>query len=139
LGSEAGSGWEGHHFVVGEPLVGFPVKAAPWTKTAKRYCLFKDRVRLLANVAGVPSEIPEGKAVVLCIAVSWKRKARIDGSNIVKAIEDGLFKKDRGVEKVLCDRFEHTGLEEASVIVTFKERLNGKQNKDAKGNLARNM
>lgn len=124
-----GSG-EGFHFIIREPLVGFPVKAAPWTKTAKRYVAFKARVRLLANVAGVPSEIPPEKAVVLCIAVSWKMRARIDGSNLIKAIEDGLFKKDRGVEKVVIDRFEHQGAEEASVIVSFKERYDGKKKQD---------
>jgi hypothetical protein len=105
---------------VTEPLVGFPVHAAPWTKTAKRYVAFKRRVRLLANLGGLPDEIPKGSAAVVSIAIAWKKKARIDTSNILKAIEDGLFKRDRGIKEVHATRIEQTGIERVSITVQIE-------------------
>jgi hypothetical protein len=125
-------------FVVGEPLRGFLVSNAPWTKRAKEYVKFKTYVRLMANAAGVPSEIPHDKAVAICIALAWKLRARVDNDGVLKAITDGLFKKDRGVERVVCDRWEYTGKEEASVIVSFKERKSGIR-KAEEGNLGRRV
>lgn len=124
--------------IIGEPLVGFVVHAAPWTKMAKVYTAFKERVRLMANLAGVPADIPADTAATLCIAIAWRKRARIDTSNILKAVEDGLFKQDRGVEKIVCDRFEHMGTEEASIIISFGERKRENHQKP-KGHLARGM
>lgn len=124
--------------IVGEPLVGFVVHAAPWTKKAKAYVAFKQRVRVLANVAGVPSDIPAECSATLHVAIAWRKRARIDSSNILKALEDGLFKQDRGVEKIVCDRFEHTGKEEVSVIISFGERKRENHQKP-KGCVARGM
>lgn len=107
-------------FNVDEPLVGFTVHAAPWTDKAKRYCAFKGKVRLLANVAKVPDEIPAGYRALVSIAVAWKKKARIDLSNILKGIEDGLWVRDRGIGEVHAVKFQHTGIERVSVTVRME-------------------
>jgi hypothetical protein len=107
-------------FDVDEPLVGFTVHAAPWTDKAKRYCAFKGKVRLLATVARVPEEIPAGYRALVSIAVAWKKKARIDLSNILKGIEDGLWVRDRGIGEVHAVKFQHTGIERVSVTVRME-------------------
>lgn len=115
-------------FAVDEPLVGFTVHAQPWTERAKRYCGFKGKVRLLADVAGVPEEIPKNHRAIVGIAVAWKKKARIDLSNILKAVEDGLWRRDRAIYEVYAVKFEHTAQERASVTVKIVEEGEGKQN-----------
>lgn len=114
-------------FTVDEPLVGFPVHAPHWSKTARRYVAFKGKVRLFADVARVPEEIPAGYRAVVSLAVAWKKKARIDLSNIQKAVEDGLFKRDRGIGEIHATRLQHTGMERVSVTVRM-EREEGEQN-----------
>jgi len=118
-------------FNVDEPLVGFTVHAQPWTDRAKRYVAFKGKVRLLADIARVPEEIPENHRAVVSIAVMWKAKARIDLSNILKAVEDGLWKRDRGIGEVHATKFQYTGVERVSVTVGIEE---GKQNGEPKQN-----
>lgn len=145
-GAGASPGGEGQaqawNFIITEPILGFIAHAAPWLPKAKRYVLYKTRIRALANLAGVPDEIPEGMSCVLSLMVAWKAKARVDQDNVLKAVTDSMFKRDRGIERVLCDRFEHTGREEISVIVGFKARQ-GKRGKrehpDEKGVLPRNL
>lgn len=108
-------------FTVDEPIVGFPVHAKPWSDIAKRYCAFKGKVRLLANVASVPEEIPKNHRAIISICVAWKKKARIDLSNIQKAVEDGLFLRDRGIGEIHATRIQHTGIERVSITVGFEE------------------
>ena len=115
--------------------MGFISHAAPWLNKAKRYVAWKQRVRLLANSAGVPGDIPADTAATVCIAIAWKRRARIDTSNIIKSLEDSLFRQDRGIEKIVCDRFEFSGKEELSVIVSYKNRGRGEKDNRQKGNL----
>lgn len=107
-------------FTVDEPLVGFPVHARPWSDTAKRYVAFKGKVRLFADVAGIPEEIPAGYRAIVSLAVTWKKKARIDLSNIQKAVEDGLFLHDRGIGEIHATRIQHSGIERVSVTVGFE-------------------
>ena len=119
-------------FFVDEPLVGFVVHAPPWSEKAKRYCAFKGKVRLFADVAGVPEEIPENHRATVSIAVAWKKKARIDLSNILKAVEDGLFVRDRGIGEIHATKLQHTGMERVSVFVSIERE--GKQNGKPKQN-----
>lgn len=109
-----------YQFTVDEPLVGFPVHAAPWSDKAKRYIGFKGKVRLFANLAGIPEEIPKNHRAIVSIAVAWKKKARVDLSNILKAIEDGLWHRDRGIGEVHATKFQYTGMERVSVTVGFE-------------------
>lgn len=108
-------------FNVDEPLRGFPAHCQPWSDTAKRYVAFKQTVRLLANVAGIPEVIPENHRAMVSIAVAWKKRARIDLSNILKGIEDALWEKDRGIGEIHGVKFQHTGIERVSVTVGFEE------------------
>lgn len=112
-------------FTVDEPICGFIVHARPWTDKAKRYTAYKARVRLLANVAGVPEEIPANHRAIVSIAVAWKKRARIDLSNILKAIEDGLWAKDRGIGEVHAVKFQHAGVERVSVTVGLRGEQHG--------------
>lgn len=109
--------WE---FTVQEPLRGFPAHCPPWSDTAKRYVSFKLKVRLLANVAGVPEEIPPGYRATVSLDVTWKKKARIDLSNLQKSVEDGIFKKDRGIGEIHAKRQQHTGTEAIKVRVCLE-------------------
>lgn len=115
-----------YQFTVDGPLVGFVVHAAPWTQKAKRYVQFKNTVRVLAHIAGVPEEIPKNHRATISIAVAWKKKARIDLSNILKAVEDGLFVRDRGIGEIHATKLQHTGVERASVFIQLEDE--GKQN-----------
>lgn len=119
-------------FVVDEPLKGFLVNARPWSKKAREYVAFKGKVRLFADVAGVPEEIPENHRATISIAVAWKKKARIDLSNILKAVEDGLFVRDRGIGEIHATKLQHTGVERVSVTVSLERE--GKQNGKPKQN-----
>lgn len=119
-------------FNIDEPLVGFTVHAKPWTDRAKRYVAFKGKVRLLADIAGVPEEIPENHRAIVSIAVAWKKKARIDLSNILKAIEDGLWQRDRGIGEVHATKFQHTGVERVSVTVGMREETDGQSKQNRK-------
>ncbi len=119
-------------FTVDEPLVGFTVHAKPWTDRAKRYVAFKGKVRLLADVAGVPEEIPKNHRAVVSLAVAWKKKARIDLSNILKAVEDGLWQRDRGIEEVYAVKFQNTGMERISVTVGMRGIEDGQPSQNGK-------
>lgn len=119
-------------FTVDEPLMGFIAHAQPWSEKAKRYVAYKAKVRLFANVAGVPEEIPEDHRAIVSIAVAWKKRARIDLSNILKAVEDGLFVRDRGVGEIHATKLQHTGMERVSVTVCIER--DGEQNGKPKQN-----
>jgi Holliday junction resolvase RusA-like endonuclease len=119
-------------FTVDEPLMGFIAHAKPWTDKAKRYVGFKGKVRLLATIAGVPEEIPAGYRAKLSIAVAWKKKARVDLSNILKAVEDGLWVRDRGIGEFHATKLQHTGMERVSVTVWMEGEQNGKPIKNRK-------
>jgi len=73
---------------------------------AKLYAAYKRRVRLIANVAGVPDEIGKDERVKLVLDVCWRKKARADLDNVVKGIMDALWRsghggRNRGGERVL--------------------------------------
>ncbi len=72
-------------------------------------------VRLMANVAGVPDECPDGAEVR--VHTFWTKKARIDCENVGKAVVDSIWAKDRGVGRLVYSKLEHTGGESALVEV----------------------
>ena len=80
-----------------------------------RYKAFKQAVRLVANTAGVPSHCP--KDVSIKVEVFWKKTARIDLSNVQKAVEDALWSQDRYIGHTEATRTEHYGSELADVTV----------------------
>jgi len=79
---------------------------------------FKDKVRLLANVAGVPEVAMEGDELFLEVYIRWRLKARIDGVNVYKLIEDSLWRQDRGVAGGRWERRLSQGYESALIIVS---------------------
>ncbi len=78
---------------------------------------FKKMVRLLANIEGVPGRALEEDNLFLDVRIHWKRKARIDGPNVYKLIEDALWTQDRGVAGGLWHRNTFQPREEAIVTI----------------------
>ena len=101
-------------FKIEAPLLGY--RASVRSAFDPKYRAYKDRVRLLGTQAGVPMELPPrpGRARVSYV-VRWKNVARIDKTNVEKAIEDGLWSKDRRVLEGEYMTFE--GCAEESVEV----------------------
>lgn len=107
-------------FEIQGPLRGFlATYKAPWTKEAKSYVSFKEKVRLMANCAGIPDELLPLQCAEINLSVHWNKKARIDCVNVYKAAEDGLFRKDRRVLKGSFIALENTGEEKAFVRLTI--------------------
>ena len=109
-----------YSFYVKGPLVGAvrTTRRQMWVDPRyKRYEAFKREIRLLANTVGVPDELT-GYASVN-IFVEWKRKARVDLDNLAKSALDALWTQDRKVNKLYCDAFENTGVEQMRVCVTL--------------------
>lgn len=107
-------------FEIPGPLKGFlATYKAPWTKEAKSYVSFKEKVRLMANCAGVPDELLPLECAEINLSVHWTKKARIDCVNVYKAAEDGMFKKDRRVLRGSFCAMENTGEEKAFVVLTI--------------------
>jgi Holliday junction resolvase RusA-like endonuclease len=107
------------------PVRGFIVHARPWSKAAKDYCAWKVAVRLHANVAGVPEEIPAGYRAHIHLDVTWRLRARIDLSNVLKGVEDSLFKRDRGIVEIHAVSRQYVGEEKATVTVRLERETDG--------------
>lgn len=92
---------------------------------AKRYSQYKGTVRLLANVAGVPGEIPRGFTAKVALRILWNRRAKADLDNVVKGILDALWRQDRAVAEIdaAYSVIEMTGNNDdvALVNIWFKE------------------
>lgn len=82
---------------------------------------FKRQVRLLANAVGVPDEAKQSDELFLDVRIHWRRKARIDGPNVMKLVEDALWKQDREVSGGLWIRYLGKPTEE--VIITVSGRI----------------
>lgn len=90
---------------------------APWTDASKRYVAFKEKVRLLANCAGVPDELTPNQRAEIIVSIHWKKRARCDSPNLYKSVEDSIFKKDRRVLMGSFMALENTGEEKCFVKV----------------------
>ena len=82
---------------------------------------FKELVRNLANLEGIPQEVTEEMDLKIYVVVLWKKTARIDGKNVYALIEDALWTKDRGVAAGEWRRSIHQGEEKAIVTVKWEE------------------
>lgn len=113
-----------YSFEIPEPLMGFlATYKASWTDQAKRYVAFKNKVRLLANVAGIPDELDSSSTAEISLSIHWKKKARVDSVNVYKAIEDGIFKRDRRVLHGSFRARENLKEEKAFVLLTVETLL----------------
>lgn len=106
-------------FKLEAPLHGFTISTGRslWTKRAKAYAAWKEYVRLTANAAKVPQEIPEDERFGVRVLIYWNKKARVDGDNILKGATDSLFARDRRVSSGAYQSLEHTGVEKCEVGV----------------------
>jgi Holliday junction resolvase RusA-like endonuclease len=112
-------------FQVDGPLVGAvrTTQRAKWvSKPYQRYRAFKDRVRLLATVAGVPPSLDPKDGVKVRLHASWRLRQRIDLDNVIKAILDSLWLNDRRVVEIQATSAEHTGKETVQVWVEHLDR-----------------
>jgi Holliday junction resolvase RusA-like endonuclease len=90
---------------------------------AGRYAGYKRRVRLEANSAGVPDDLPPGCRAAVSVFVTWRKKARADLDNVWKAIVDALWERDRGVNEMYAVASEETGGEEHAAVIVKIFRL----------------
>lgn len=86
-------------------------------RTSKKYARWKENVRNIANVAGVP-QVPSDRQRVH-VEIRWRGAARKDGKNVLAAIEDALFAQDRACAAGSWVRFTDTG--EDCALVTVDE------------------
>ena len=111
-------------FTIDGPLVGAvrTTQRQKWVDPRyKKYQAFKERVRLIANAAGVPDEIPKDGSASVFIRIHWEKRARADCDNVGKSFLDALWKNDRRVLKLTIEAIEHEGREEATVVVGLVE------------------
>jgi len=107
-------------FKVDGPLLGY--RASAKAAFDPRYSGYKKLVRYLANTAGIPNELGDAEAAEVYIRVYWAKKARIDLSNVLKAIEDGMFTQDRRICAIYGICREDVGSEYAEVDVIVGRR-----------------
>jgi Holliday junction resolvase RusA-like endonuclease len=115
-----------HTFAIAGPLLGY--RASVRRAYDPAYRAYKDAVRLLANTARVPRDLDADATASVHVTVHWKRRARIDATNVLKAVEDALWGRDRRVMKSSVMATEHEGVEQAivSVEVTTPPACGGK-------------
>lgn len=101
----------------------------------KRYVEWKKAVRLLANLTGIPEELPRDSRAILSVSVMWKNRARLDGDNFIKGILDSLWPQDRRVLELHYIGLEGTDAERASVTVGIVRGTD----EASKGDLVRNV
>jgi hypothetical protein len=90
-----------------------------WDKRNQEYSKWKKMVRLLGNERGFPEDIPNDKCAKIFVEIFWKKRARIDGKNVLGAIEDALFKRDRRILMGTYHAIEHMEKEVAYVQFYF--------------------
>ena len=102
-------------FRVPGPLLGY--RASVRRCFDPRYGAYKDDVVTLAREAGLYELDPKLSYVTLSVQIFWRKKPRIDWTNVYKAIEDALWPRDRYVRPGPCSWAMNTGFEEAHVTV----------------------
>ena len=81
---------------------------------SRAYKSFKLAVRALANTAGVPELCTTDTE--LEVAIFWRKLAKIDGSNVMKAVEDALFTQDRHLARGLWTRHLNQGVDPYLIV-----------------------
>ncbi len=110
-----------NNFTIPGPILGY--RASARRAFDPKYKAYKNRVRLLANQAGVPDDLGENDSAGVSIKVFWKKRARIDVENVLKAIVDAMWKRDRRVLFVDASAYENQKSEEAHVFVRMKNPI----------------
>lgn len=74
----------------------------------RKYDAYKKRTRLLAESAGLRGfDTNDERTVQIDMSIRWRKGPRIDLSNVLKGLEDAIFRQDRHIMganvKVLTD------------------------------------
>jgi lambda repressor-like predicted transcriptional regulator len=89
-----------------------------WSPRYQKYTSWKTGIRLIANIAGVPSELQRGSNYRVSVVLAWKRGARADIDNAgIKNVLDALWSQDRRVIAVCVRVIEFHGMDELKVTV----------------------
>lgn len=107
--------WGPWEFRVNGPLIGHKCSAAAAFDDGFR--AYKRTVRLLANVAGVPSMLNPKGIYTVTTDIFFRLKARTDVENVRKSIIDALWDRDRRVLNGSYRGMEHHGSEYAVVVI----------------------
>lgn len=87
---------------------------------SKGYKGYKRDVQLYALAAGMARlKLPPGARPKLSVFISWRKKARIDWTNVVKALEDSLWPQDRNVDPGTFKVLRGQQVEQAHVVVEW--------------------
>ena len=98
-------------------------KGGPQWARPSEYKAYQQAIRLLANVARIPDDIPSNSYARCQVEIWWTKRARLDISNVWKAIEDGLFGQDRRVQEVHLKMRENTGRPERADVTVHIFRI----------------
>lgn len=103
-------------FKVDGPLWGYRQGRAEAFRPERR--AFKNRVRLIANLQGIPDVLPPRPVHArIIVEIYWKNRARIDGKNILGILEDSLWSQDRLIRFGSYETYENSGEEYVQVFV----------------------
>lgn len=102
-------------FEIPGPLIGH--KCSVRAAFDKHFRAYKRTVRLLANVAGVPSALDENGIYRVDTRVWFTGRARTDVENVRKAILDALWARDRRVLAGTYLGLENCSSEKAFVTI----------------------
>ena len=110
-------------FRIAEPLSGYvrQTQRSKWVDPrAILYRQYQKKIQWIGMAAGVPRELPRypGRGI-LVVKIAWKKQARVDTDNIIKAIADSLWKSDRRCLTVFGDARENQNQEFAEVHVCW--------------------
>lgn len=112
-------------FRIDGPLAGFRTitrrmihsKDPKIQRQVARIVNFKNLVRFQANLVGAPDVVD--RELGLRVIIHWKDEEKIDGVNVLKLVEDGLWKKDRAMAAGTWRRLLNQ--REECAIVTVEE------------------
>ncbi len=104
--------------MVEAPILGY--RASLRRTHDPRYKAFKHRVRSLADAEGIPDDLGHNDEARMDIVICWKKRARIDGKNVLGAIEDSIFRRDRRVLRGSYHAMENVNVESVRVILEIK-------------------
>lgn len=105
-----------YRFVVTSPILGY--RASKARAFDPEYKAFKKRVRIIASASKVPMELPEyPRRARISFVTRWTKRARIDRTNVEKAIEDALWRRDRRVLEASHATFENCASDSVEVSV----------------------
>jgi Endodeoxyribonuclease RusA len=103
-------------FVIDGPLMGYRKDVA--YSHSEKYKAYKTYIRyrlLAAGIARAPKWIDD-VIPKLSVAIQWKKKARIDWDNVVKAVSDAIWKNDRNVDPDLFMVIRNSGKPESALV-----------------------